>query len=63
MATLVWTESCSLHWMELRWEERHLYRGYYQAEGENWEILMKDRKDNVIHLLEYLPGVGSGGLW
>ena len=24
---------------------------------------MKDRKDNVIHLLEYLPGVGSGGLW
>lgn len=34
--------------------------GCYWAEGENGEILMEDKKDNLIHLPESLPGVATG---
>lgn len=45
--------------MELSLEEGHQEAGCYQAEGENKETIMKDRKDSVTHLPESLTDVAA----
>lgn len=47
--------------MELRWEEGYLQAGCYQAEDENREFIMEERKHNVNHLPESLPYMVNEG--
>lgn len=42
---------------------RALVSWLFRAEVANGDIIVKDRKDSVIHLLESLPGVATLGSW
>lgn len=48
--------------MNLRYQKGYVLINYYQDEGKNGVIIMKDKKDSVIYLYEFLLDVFIGGV-